>query len=82
MNGYVMIDKEIVSSKAFLNMPKKAQLLYFHLAVHAEKNGNIFNLGLVLKGTSANSQDLSDLMDAGFATYKSNIVSLKVKQRY
>lgn len=61
-----MFSLAIVDSDAFLDLPLKAQLLYFHLGMRADDEGLIDNVRKVLAITGIGEADLRTLLDAGY----------------
>ena len=61
-----MFSLAIVDSDAFLDLPAKAQLLYFHLGMRADDEGLIDNVRKILAITGIGEADLRTLLDAGY----------------
>ncbi len=57
-----MFAKTIIESDIFLDMPRTAQALYFHLAMHADDDGFVTNPRTILRMTNANNGDFTMLI--------------------
>ena len=57
---------DIVGSDAFLELPKSAQLLYFHIGVRARDKGVLNNIFTIARLLSCTKDDVKDLLDNGF----------------
>jgi hypothetical protein len=60
------LSKTITNSDQFLDMPKSAQTLYFHLAVNADKNGNSVQVKSFMRIIGSADDDLKILVEKGF----------------
>lgn len=70
-----MINVSFVDSDSFLNLPFKAQLLYFHLLVRADDDGFVDKPNAIVRTISATKKDLQILENDGFIySYSSGIV--------
>ena len=58
-----MFAKSIVDSDAFLELPAKSQLLYFHLAMRADDEGFVNKAKTVSRTCGCNEEDLQRLHD-------------------
>ena len=61
-----MFSKAITDSEVFLDMPPKAQMLYFHLAMHADDDGFVGNPKRIQKMVGASDRDLDMLLRLQF----------------
>ena len=61
-----MFSLDIVETDAFLDLPFKAQLLYFHLGMHADDDGFIASPRRISSMIGATADDLKCLTDTGF----------------
>lgn len=69
---------EIVGSDAFLDMPKTAQLLYFHLCMRADDDGFMGNINGVTRLIGCQEEDLKALLAKRFLIkFKSGIIVIK-----
>ena len=58
-----MFSKQIVDSDAFLQLPVKAQLLYFHLGLRADDEGFVVNSRTMLRVLGFRKLDLNPLLE-------------------
>lgn len=56
----------IVESDDFLELPGTAQLLYFHLNLHADNEGVVDSPRRVMKSIGASGGDMQCLIEAGY----------------
>ena len=61
-----MISDEVVGNDRFLEMSKAAQLLYFHLVVHADDDGFVSSPKSIMAITKSKKKDLEELEANGF----------------
>ncbi len=61
-----MFAKSIVDSDAFLELPAKSQLLYFHLAMRADDEGFISNPKSILRLTGCTEADMQKLVEGKY----------------
>lgn len=61
-----MVDKDVVESDAFYDLPKSSQALYFHIAVSADENGNVSSPRTIMRVLGAAADDLKILVAKGF----------------
>ena len=61
-----MFAKSVTDSDAFLAMPPKTQMLYFHLAMHADDDGFVGNPTRIQKMVGASSKDMTTLLTLQF----------------
>lgn len=73
-----MFAKSITDSDTFLNMTPKAQMLYFHLAMHADDDGFVGNPKRVQKMIGASEKDMTALLDLQFVIpFESGVCVIK-----
>ena len=73
-----MFSKKIVESDAFLDMPIRAQLLYFHLCMNADDDGFVNATQRVRSMLGATNKDLDLLIKKGFLIrFDSGVVVIK-----
>jgi len=53
-----MFAKTVIDSDTFIDMPQSSQLLYFHLAIHADDDGFINNPKSIMRTTGCKDDDL------------------------
>lgn len=53
------------NSDRFINLPLETQALYFHLASHADEDGNISAPKAIMRSIKAHDDSLKQLMDNG-----------------
>lgn len=68
MGNRRMFSRRITDSARFLKMGAGAQLLYFHLCMHADDDG-VVEAYTVRRGIGANDDDLENLCGRGFVEY-------------
>ena len=61
-----MFAKSIIDSDAFLELPAKSQLLYFHLAMRADDEGFISNPKSILRLTGCTEADMQKLVEGKY----------------
>ena len=64
-----VVYKKIVDSDKFLDMPATAQLLYFHLAINADKKGLVNNCKTILRYAGAKDSEIEILLNKNFIKY-------------
>ena len=57
-----MFSNTITDSDLFMDMPKSAQLLYFHLNMHADDDGFVGNTKSIMRMTGSSDDDLKILL--------------------
>lgn len=73
-----MLDKSIVDSDQFLDMPLSTQALYFHLNMRADDEGFINNPKRVMKMVGTNDDDLKILVAKAFVIpFESGVVVIR-----
>lgn len=63
------IDRELIGSDRFIGMSYKAQALYLHLIVNADKNGIINNLHAMLRSLDMDYDLFTELEMNRFASH-------------
>ena len=61
-----MFSRSLLHASTFTNLPKPAQLLYFHLALEADDDGLCGNAPTVCRMCRTSMQSLQPLIDAGW----------------
>ena len=61
-----MFSKPLTSSDLFLEMPKDAQLLYFHLALDADDDGFINSPNKIIRCVGCQKSDMEVLIKKGY----------------
>lgn len=61
-----MFSEEIISTDAFMDMPKSSQLLYFHLGMNADDDGFIGSPKVVMRAIGAGDDDYKILLSKKF----------------
>ena len=61
-----MFNSRITESDAFINLPLGAQVLYFHLCMHADDDGFVDNLKTMIAITNTSIEDFEALCDKGY----------------
>lgn len=61
-----------INTDEFLDMPAKAQLLYFHLAIRADKDGLVSNPKSMVKILECEDEALDLLASSGYVSYISS----------
>lgn len=64
-----MFAKSIVESDAFLSLPLKSQLLYFHLAMNADDDGFVNNVKSIAKFIGCNEKCIEPLIKNKFLIF-------------
>lgn len=72
-----MFHASIVESDAFLDLPAGAQLLYFHLGMHADDDGFVNGPRQIARKLRRPPRELKMLIDAGFLYDFAGIVVVK-----
>ena len=73
-----MFSLDIVDSDAFLDMPITSQVLYFHLAMHADDEGFIGNPKRIMKMISVQDDDMKILKAKRFVlTFENGVIVIK-----
>lgn len=72
-----MFHASVVESDAFLDLPAGAQLLYFHLGMHADDDGFVNGPKQIARKLRRPPKELRMLIDAGFLFDFEGIVVLK-----
>ena len=58
--------KQIVESDLFLSLPISAQVLYFHIGIHARDKGVLNNIFSIARSLGCSHDDVAKLWDKGF----------------
>lgn len=61
-----MFSIDIVETDAFLELPSKSQLLYFHLGMRADDDGFVSSPRTIMRTTGCTARDLKRLEAAGY----------------
>lgn len=61
-----MFSRSIVESGKFIEMPKSAQALYFHLCMHSDDDGVISSAKGVMRFVNCKPKDLKTLVENGY----------------
>ncbi len=61
-----MFSKSVIDSDLFIDMPVSAQLLYFHLGMHADDDGFVSNPKQIQRSVGCGADDLKLLTAKGF----------------
>jgi len=61
-----MFSKKVIDTDAFLDMPTSTQLLYFHLALHADDDGFVSSPKKIIRTIGSNNDDLKVLLSKRF----------------
>lgn len=70
-----MFSKSIIDSDPFVDMPVSAQLLYFHLGMHADDDGFVSNPKQIQRSVGCSADDIKLLAVKGFIIlFESGIV--------
>ena len=70
-----MISDEVIGKDKFLGMSKAAQVLYFHLVVHADDYGFVESPKAVMAITKSTPKNLEELERNGFViTFASGVI--------
>ena len=73
-----MFSKKIIHTDAFLDMPKTAQLLYFHLCMGADDEGFVGSPKQIIRAGGFNDDDLKVLVSKRFVlTFETGILVIK-----
>lgn len=73
-----MFSDEVTATDIFLDMPKTAQLLYFHLGMNADDDGFISSPKMIMRSIGAGDDDLKILFAKKFLiAFESGIVVIK-----
>lgn len=73
-----MFAKSVIDSDAFLELPAKCQLLYFHLAMRADDDGFVNKAKTVLRMVGCTEEDLKRLVDAQYLiSFPSGVVVIR-----
>lgn len=73
-----MINKSVIDSDAFLDMPQTSQNLYFHLNMRADDDGFLDNPKKVMRTIGANQNDLELLLAKRYLmAFESGVVVIK-----
>ena len=66
MGNIRTIDRRIISSDKFVNLPASAQILYVQLIMNADDEGFLANLYGVMRASCADADDLEKLIENGY----------------
>ena len=73
-----MFSKSLTDSDAFLDMPVSAQMLYFHLAMHADDDGFVNSPRKIQRMISANDDDMRILLMRQFIiAFESGVIVIR-----
>jgi len=73
-----MFAKTIIDSDAFLELPQKAQLLYFHLGIRADDDGFVNKPKSVMRMVGCSEEDLKRLVEGKFLiSFDSGVVVIR-----
>lgn len=73
-----MFAKSIIESDAFLDMPPKAQTLYFHLAMNADDDGFVNAPKKIMKSIECDNDDMQILINENFIiAFDNGIIVIK-----
>lgn len=61
-----MFSVDVVETDAFLELPSKSQLLYFHLGMRADDDGFVSSPRAIMRTTGCTARDLTRLETAGY----------------
>lgn len=61
-----MFSVDVVETDAFLELPSKSQLLYFHLGMRADDDGFVSSPRTIMRTTGCTARDLKRLEAAGY----------------
>ena len=61
-----MFSADVVETDAFLELPSKSQLLYFHLGMRADDDGFVSSPRTIMRTTGCTTRDLKRLEAAGY----------------
>ena len=61
-----MFSKSLIHATTFTDLPKSAQLLYFHIALEADDDGLCGNASVVCRMSRASWSSLQPLFDGGW----------------
>ncbi len=61
-----MFSKGVIDTDPFLELPTTAQLLYFHLGLHADDDGFIGSPKKITRVVGVNDSDMQTLIDSNF----------------
>ena len=70
-----MFSVDVVETDAFLDLPSKVQVLYFHLGMRADDDGFVSSPRTIMRTIGCNSHDLKQLENAGYViSFDSGVV--------
>jgi hypothetical protein len=66
LNKKFELDLALVNNDAFIDMPKSAQLLYFHLLINADNEGLVNNVKAIQRAIRVDEDTLNVLVEENF----------------
>lgn len=65
MSNYIRINKNVTDTDDFTLLPLTVQALFFHIAMHTDKNGDCFNPHMIARSLGVNEAALDMLKEHG-----------------
>ena len=73
-----MFSLDVVSTDQFLDMPLRAQALYFHLGMHGDDDGFVANPQMIMRSTGCRMSDMKTLVSSGYVIpFSTGIVAIR-----